>query len=236
LVAEARPHAALLEWGSGGIEEYRRTLRGIRGDEPGGAASVVVNCNPFTLGHRRLLETAAAGGRRLYVVVVEEDRSLFPFKVRLDLVRKGSADMKRVLVVPGGRYVISSLTFPAYFTREADLVRSQASLDAEIFARHIAPELGIAARYVGEEPYCETTREYNRVLASMLPPRGVEVIEIPRLTFGGRAVSASEVRDLIRSGDFRTLRNLVPESTYDYIVSPEAAPIVAAIRSSASRH
>lgn len=235
-VAEARPYAALLEWGPKGIEQYKAGLRELSRDKPDGAACVVVNCNPFTLGHRYLVEKAARESPWLYIIVVEEERSLFPFAVRWELVKKGTADLRNITLIPGGKYVISNLTFPAYFTREADLTAAQASLDLAVFLNHVAPSLKAAVRCVGEEPYCPVTSHYNRLMKEILVPGGITVREIARLERHGGAVSASRVRELVRGGRLDEVRELVPESTYDYLVSPEAEEVLAMIKTSNSRH
>lgn len=250
--------ASLLEWGPDGIEAW---LGGLEARVPGrreGAGAVVVNCNPFTLGHRRLIEYAASRSPLLYVLVVEEDRSLFPFKVRLELVERGTADLTNVVVVAGGPYVISSATFPTYFVRPTELVADggaggmavaksaraielHAALDLEIFRSRIAPALGVTDRYVGSEPYCATTSVYNRIMEEALPAPGgggrpVLVHELPRYEAEGAPVSASTVRALIRSGDLECVRPLVPDTTWSWLTSPEAAPVLERIRTSDSRH
>ena len=48
--------------------------------------SIVMNCNPFTLGHKHLVEYAAKLVDSLYIFVVEEDLSAIPFVDRLFLV------------------------------------------------------------------------------------------------------------------------------------------------------
>ena len=47
---------------------------------------------------------------------------------------------------------------------------------------------------------------------------------------GGRAISASTVRQALQAGDWEELRALVPESTYRYFTGPEAAPVLDRIR------
>jgi [citrate (pro-3S)-lyase] ligase len=235
-VAEASPFAVLLEWGKKGIEEYKAGLKKIAEPNPDGASCIVMNGNPFTLGHRYLIEKAARESSWLYVLVVEEDRSLFPFHVRLELIKKGTSDLKKVTVIPSGKYVISSLTFPSYFTRETDLIRAQASLDLEIFANHIAPSLKVVKRYVGEEPYCPVTACYNQLMKQILIQYGIEVLEVERLKTHKQAVSASWVRELIREGRMEEIKELVPSSTYEYLFSPEAQDIVERIKMTQSRH
>ncbi|MEA4930004.1 MAG: hypothetical protein VB026_00310, partial [Anaerolineaceae bacterium] len=93
--------ASLLEWGRPGIASWWAFLKKESEGKPDGAGCVVVNCNPFTLGHRSLLGYASDRVPWLYVLVVQEDKSLFPFEVRLRLVREGSADLANVTVLPG---------------------------------------------------------------------------------------------------------------------------------------
>ena len=64
------------------LEAYKKTLREKK--LPIGA--LVMNCNPFTLGHQYLVEYAASKVAKLYLFVVEEDKSEFPFADRIELV------------------------------------------------------------------------------------------------------------------------------------------------------
>ncbi len=229
--------AVLMEIGTGSIEKYLDTLNIYRKEGENGA--VVVNCNPFTLGHRYLIKTAAASCAQLYVFVVEEDLSLFPFKERLILIRKGTADLKNVTVLNGGKYIISSSTFPTYFLRnETDdgIVAAQTEMDIRIFARYIAPHLGIRKRFVGTEPYCGTTSKYNDTMKRILPVFGIELVEVARKETLGTAISASKVRELLKAGEISKVKDLVPSSTYEFLDSPEAAGIIEKIKRSRSRH
>ena len=51
-------------------------------------AALVMNANPFTLGHQYPVEKAAAESDILHLFIVSEDQSLVPFSVRKQLVRK----------------------------------------------------------------------------------------------------------------------------------------------------
>ncbi|EAX47776.1 citrate lyase ligase [Thermosinus carboxydivorans Nor1] len=236
-IARAEPYAALLEAGIGSIDSYCRELAQAAAALPAGPrAAVVVNCNPFTLGHKAVIAKAAQENAAVVVLVVSEDRSLFPFDVRLRLVREGLADYQNILVLPGGKYIVSAATFPGYFTRGEETVAAQTRLDATIFARYIAPALEVTVRYVGDEPYCPVTRAYNEAMAEILPQYGIAFKVMPRIAVGGTIVSASRVRELIRQDNWEEISKLVPETTYRYLVSPEAAPVIARIRSSHSRH
>lgn len=221
-----------LEFRSDGIERFAE-VRKKSGDEGKTAGAIVVNCNPFTKGHRYLVEYAAARCELLHIFVVEEDRSIFPFAVRLKLVQEGVADLPNVRVSPGGNYIISAATFPTYFLKkEDDAVEMQARLDAALFAYKIAPLLSIKKRFVGSEPKCVVTNKYNQILHEIMPEAGIELEEIPRrMTSEGEVISASRVRQLLAQGvDDHSLLKLVPETTYKYLISPEAAEVVAALQ------
>lgn len=180
----------------------------------GTVGAAVMNCNPFTKGHRYLIETAAKAVDRLYVFVVSEDRSRFSFRDRFEMVRLGTEDLGNVTVLPSGEYMISRATFPTYFLKDSSKAGSAyASLDVTLFGEKIAPALGITKRFVGTEPYCAVTSDYNSVMKALLPSFGVEVVEIPRI--GG--ISASRVREALDNNRTSELDELVPASTLRYM-------------------
>lgn len=235
-IARAEPWAVLLESGLGSIDEYLENINGKAAGLPPRRGAIVVNCNPFTLGHLGLVEYAAAREDGLIVFVVQEDKSLFPFADRFELVKKGLSHLKNVVVVPTGIYMVSSATFPTYFTREEHLVEAQTRLDISLFAKRIAPALGIARRYVGEEPYCAVTDAYNRAMSELLPESGIGFEMIRRITSGSIVVSASTVRELIRKDDWDGVRSLVPDVTWEYLRSPDRAALIGKIKGSDTRH
>ena len=236
-IARAEPHAVLLESGLGSIESYCADLAARAKSLPSGRrAALVVNCNPFTLGHKAVIAKAAAENDGVVVFVVSEEGSLFPFAVRYRLVQEGVREFENVLVVPGGPYIISAATFPAYFTRGDAAVEAQTRLDVSVFARHIAPAIGITRRYVGTEPYCAVTGGYNKAMAEVLPQYGIELKEMERVMSGDNVISASTVRELIKKDEWKKMRELVPETTYEYLVSAEAAEVISRVKESSSRH
>lgn len=177
---------------------------------------VVMNCNPFTLGHRYLIEQAAKQVKRLYVMVVREDCSLFAYTERKAMVEQGVADIKNVTVIDGSDYAISRATFPTYFLKRLDdAADTQMLLDLDLFRRHIAPALGATVRFVGTEPTDQLTRRYNQLMHEALK----DVREIDRLAKDGNAVSASRVRKAMEEGDMNTIRQLVPPTTLPYIIA-----------------
>ena len=177
---------------------------------------IVMNCNPFTLGHRYLIEQAAKQVERLYVMVVREDCSLFAYTERKAMVEQGVADIENVSVIDGSDYAISRATFPTYFLKRLDdAADTQMLLDIDLFRRHIAPALGATVRFVGTEPTDQLTRRYNQLMHEALK----DVREINRLEKDGNAVSASRVRKAMEEGDMNTIRQLVPPTTLPYIIA-----------------
>lgn len=177
---------------------------------------VVMNCNPFTLGHRYLIEQAAKQVERLFVMVVREDCSLFAYAERKAMVEQGVAHLKNVTVIDGSEYAISQATFPTYFLKRLDdAADTQMLLDLDLFRRHIAPALGTTVRFVGTEPTDQLTRRYNQLMHDVL----ADVRETARLEKEGNAVSASRVRKAMEQGDMSTIRQLVPPTTLPYIIA-----------------
>ena len=181
--------------------------------------AIVMNCNPFTNGHRHLINIASNIVNKLYIFVVEEDKSYFSFAERYQLVKDGVRDIKNVTVLASGKYIISSITFPEYFKKDSiDDVMVDASKDIEIFAKYIAPTLNITYRFIGEEPLDPITRQYNQALNDKLPDYGISVIEIPRVdSQDGNVISASRVRKLLEMGNFTEVEKLVPATTLNYL-------------------
>ena len=177
---------------------------------------IVMNCNPFTLGHRYLIEQAAKQVERLYVMVVKEDCSLFAYTERKAMVEQGVADIENVSVIDGSDYAISRATFPTYFLKRLDdAADTQMLLDLDLFRRHIAPALGATVRFVGTEPTDQLTRRYNQLMHEALK----DVREINRLEKDGNAVSASRARKAMEESDMNTIRQLVPPTTLPYIIA-----------------
>ena len=229
----------LMENKKDGIFQYTRSLeretevflRGRGLPETGDIGAIVVNCNPFTKGHRYLLAYAAKKCALLHVFVVSSDKSAFPAAVRFDLVKKGTEDLQNVIVHEASDYLVSSATFPSYFLKDsnkAGFVNCQ--LDIAIFLHYIVPALGINRRFVGTEPLCRTTEAYNRQMESMLGEKGVGFEEVARKQEGDVPISASLVRKLMAQGRFEDIKPLVPGTTYDFIMSPQGQAIGAQLK------
>lgn len=228
----ATQQVALLENRHSGPLCYARKWA-IKKDRGKKAGTIVMNANPFTLGHRWLVEKAAALCELLYVFVVEEDRSDFPFQVRKRLVIEGTRDLGNVAVCDSGPYMISAATFPTYFIKDKEMVNGiYTELDLKIFADVIAPYFHIKSRFVGSEPLCAATKFYNEAMKSQLPAKGIMVYEIFRKEVGGVPISASLVRKTIRNQgpEHPLLESLLPRTTLAWLRSDEAKPVIERIR------
>lgn len=217
-IMEVPEKVILLENSADGISQYVKEIETykIQGDK---IASLVMNCNPFTLGHRYLIEQASKENDVVHIFIVAEDRSYFSTATRNELVREGTKDLQNVHVHEGSNYMISAATFPSYFLKESsEVVETHAILDLLIFSQYIAPALGIHRRFVGEELTCPVTKEYNRIMKGLLPQYGIEVVEIPRLQMNGFPISASRVRQLLENENYAEIKAIVPETTYDYLM------------------
>ncbi|MBR6014309.1 MAG: hypothetical protein IK062_11115 [Selenomonadaceae bacterium] len=196
------------------LEEYKHKLRAKRFQ----VGAIVMNGNPFTLGHEYLVEYASKKVKKLYVFVVEEDQSEFKFDDRFKLVQAGVKKFSNVEVLPSGKFIISQKTFSGYFNKEnLQDVQVDSSKDVEIFAREIAPSLGITIRFVGEEPEDSVTRQYNETMRNIFPQYNIEFSEIPRREVNGEVISAKKVREALREKDFDTIKKFVPKTTLKFL-------------------
>lgn len=212
------PNLVLLENMQNGPANFASQFR-KPGDEYRQAGAIVMNCNPFTLGHRALIEYAVRQCDVLHIFVVSEDRSCFPASVRCRLVQEGTADLPNVRVHLSGNYMISAATFPTYFLKKGeDAAALQSELDITLFAECIAPQLNITKRFAGEEPLDPITAKYNDAMRRILPEYGIEFCEIPRSAGNGEIISASRVRKLLMErGVCKETLALVPQCTQRYL-------------------
>ena len=238
------PNAILMENGRGGLPEYRKYLESLA--RPGRNGAIVMNANPFTKGHRYLVEQAASLVDNLYVIVVKEDRSRFPYVERKAMIDAGCAGLDNVVVCEGSDYAISAATFPTYFLKKLDdATDTQIALDLDLFVNHIAKPLGVTVRFAGSEPEDALTRRYNELMAEILPGtsvavvrqdhqpdpelvkgsalrqarRPIDFVEIPRLEQNGNPISATSLRRALDKGNLKEAMEYIPKSTVPYLVA-----------------
>ena len=221
------PLAILME-NSHGLEDYLAHVSCHPECSEGSIGVIVMNANPFTLGHKYLVEKASGQVDKLFVIPVKEDLSLFPYSERLEMIKSGCDGLATVL--DGSDYQISAATFPTYFLKDlSEASETQMLLDLDLFGRHIAPALGATVRFVGSEPTDQLTARYNDLMKQVLPQYGVSVVEIPRLEISkvavglrprlAAAIRASDVREALKEGNFHTAAALTPPSTWPYLVA-----------------
>lgn len=189
--------------------------------------ALVMNCNPFTLGHRYIVETACKNNENVIIFVVEEDKSVFPFESRFQLIKEGTKDLENLTVIPAGEYIISSATFPNYFLKKNDdALKEYTKLDCNIFGKYFVPKFNIKKRFVGSEPHCEVTNMYNETIQEVLPKYNVQVELIKRKEVENDAISASRVRKLLKEVKFDKVKELVPKTTFDFLLSEEGELVI----------
>ena len=182
----------------------------------GNIGGLVMNCNPFTLGHRYLIETAAKECDWVYVFVLSEEQPPFPAADRLMLVREGTKYLPNVTVLPTGPYLLSAATFPTYFLPDRESAgQVQCLLDIAVFEKYYLPKFGITVRYVGSEPLSPMTAQYNDALRDNLT---IPLREILRQESDAQPISASKVRELMAQSQWENIRNFVPPTTYEYLI------------------
>ncbi|MGN1394464.1 MAG: hypothetical protein ACI4V7_10650 [Succinivibrionaceae bacterium] len=181
-----------------------------------------MNCNPITNGHMHLITLASKIVNHLYIFVVEEDKSFFKFADRFELVKVACKDLKNVIVVPSGRFILSAETFPDYFVKsENNDITVDTSNDIHIFGKYICKLFDISIRFTGEEPIDKVTKQYNETMSKILPKYGVTFLEIPRKSISeseDQVISASYVRKLLKEKNFEEIKKIVPITTYDFLV------------------
>lgn len=207
----------LMEDRKNGIGEFLDSFNCEK--KEGAVGACVMNCNPFTLGHRYLIEKAAKEVDLLYVFILSEEKGRFSAADRIEMARLGTADLENVRVLPTGDYLISSKTFPTYFLKDREAApKAQCELDIEIFARYFAPKFNISRRFVGTEPLSPLTNMYNEALLENLPKKNIEVTVFDRLERDGNPISASAFRKYLENGELEKAKSLVPQTTFDYIL------------------
>lgn len=189
-------------------------------EDYGSIGAIVMNCNPFSKGHRYLIEQAASKVEFLIVFAVEEDASLFSFEERFKMISDGTKDLDNVKVVPSGGFILSRNNFIEYFAKlEDEMLEINAEYDINVFVDYIVGPLNITHRFAGEEPEDRVTKVYNETMRRILPGKGVAFVEFPRISVGDEIVSASRIRKYLRDGKYDKMYALVPETTKSFLMA-----------------
>ena len=184
----------------------------------------------FFIGHRYLIEKALEIVDYLYIFILSEDFSTFPFKDRINLVKKSVDDLKdRICVLPTCKWIATLISFPEYYSRK-EFSYFDITQDIHLSGKYICPSLGITKQFVGSEPNDSLTRRYNVNIKNLLPKYGIEcyIIERKRIKEGKdeKAISAKNIRNIIKLSnkenpsekDIEKMKKLVPYTTLEYLI------------------
>lgn len=182
------------------VIEYSKELKEnafvtTKGDKIGG---ICTQANPFTLGHRSLVEYASREMDYVYLFVAQDSLSDIQFLERLDIVKDSVRDLENVKVFSTGTYLSSYRMFPDYFTvsnKKNEFNITNVWAETRIWAEVYCKALGINYRILGEEPFDQYTNQLINHLKETLPLYGIETVIIPRaLSSDKEVISASVVR------------------------------------------
>ena len=190
-----------------------------KGQKVGG---ICIHGNPFTLGHRYLIETASKLMDEIICQILEDEVGVFSYAERFAMAVEGTRDLPNVKIVPGGPFQATRNVFREYFIKvEPTDIRESATADTLIFAEIIAKRLGISYRFLGDEKHNPKMQFANGLVKELLPPYGIHVVELPRAQAGGQPISASLARSAAAVGDIKTLLQNIPETTLPFIIGKD---------------
>lgn len=228
---ESTERVSLFEGGFYNYEKWVKKIKSSIKPKKDLRGAIVMNCNPMTLGHKYLIEKALENVDDLLIFVVEEDKSIFPFEDRFNILKKEFHNNPRINIIKGGPYIISQGTFPTYFIKKKDeMLDIYTELDGSIFANKIGKDLDIDIRFLGSEPKDEVTLYYNNTLKNILELKGIKVDIIPRRELEGNIISASYVRSLLKEDKVKEAYKYLPLSTIEYLKSDKGKEIIGVIQ------
>lgn len=197
------------------LDQYFSNFSGERYDTVG-AIVMVGNC--FNNGHRYLIEQAKNQVDFLIVFVVEEELFLFPFEERFQLIKKGTDDLSNIMIVPSGDFILSRNNFPEFFSKRNDgAVAFNVEYDIKVFADYIAEPLHITHRFVAEEHKNKLIKAHIEAMRRILPQKGINYVEIPRMVSGEESVKSSTVCKSLKKGEYDKAFDLLPGTTQKYL-------------------
>lgn len=202
-----------------GLEEYIQRLLRQKQEHTNHNGAIVMNCNPMTYGHLKLIEYAASKCNWLYVFVITMDTFDFTFEQRYKMVVQSTKNFKNVTVMPSGKYFGTLLQFGEYSSKDSPgkIREIHPEKDIYIFGKYIANALNIKIRFVGEELVDAVTAQFNIILQQELPKYGVSLEIVPRFKQNGVIISAKHVRRLISEKKYDEVVKFIPPGALDII-------------------
>ncbi|MCQ2412966.1 MAG: hypothetical protein MJ057_08455 [Sphaerochaetaceae bacterium] len=194
-----------------------------------GASVIVLNANPFTVGHRYLVEIAAKRSKSVIVFVIQgktesggkgnhENTGIeIPFQDRFALTQKALSDLSNVVVLPSGPYLISRDDFPSDFlTDKLGNASAHAILDAMVFC-DVCEALGSKTAFAGDEPRDELSEIHLNALRQACAEAKIVLKVAERKRLGDKYISGSLVRQDLSNKNMDEVHLLVPDMVFDYL-------------------
>lgn len=180
--------------------------------------AAVMQADPFSLQERFSLEWASKKVDLLIVFIIEGANSLFTLEERYEMLYAGTKDMKNVMVVSGGDFIMSKTNYPEYYTQhKSQAIELNAEYDINFFAEYIAGHLGISDRFIESEPEDEIIKIYNEKMKCILPEKGIRCIEFPETEAAGGKNNISAIQKYLKAEDYEHAFAMLPDITQEYL-------------------
>lgn len=224
----------LIADGKDGLEKWEEQMKNLimgLGLDMTRPSAIVINANPFTTGHRYLVELAAKRSTTVLVFVIEgkpESGSMgnhentgieFSFQERFNMTQACLMDIGNVTVLPSGPYIISRNDYPTAFLKEKlSNASAHAILDSQVFC-HICKALGIKMAFAGDEPRDELSEIHLNALRKECAKEGITLRVAERKRLEDKYISSALARIAIAHGDIDTLGAILPGPVYNQVTS-----------------
>ena len=218
------------------LEAYIESLSVFRKKGINEAGSLVLCCEHFTNGHRYLIENAAKYVSHLYCFIADDYQTDMSFNDRFRKAIECTKGLKKVTIVPGSKFAVSFKYFydkykvnfndtkstelyENYYKNKDNIVDifKDAVTDVTIFAKSVAPALGIKKRFSGGEPAGRATHAYNSIMQDILSQYNIDYQIIPKTASSDIALIESLIKNYIEKQQFGEINELVPPVTFHYL-------------------
>ena len=247
-VLASAPKAILMENGRG-LEKYCEYLHSQRKPDARKCGVIVMNANPFTLGHKYLIEKALEQVDHLFVIPVKEDASAFPYLERIAMIRAAvqpdssvMPDSDRASALPSAEQnyfsgrcpknqFSSANASPAHAdARITVLEGSDYCISAATFPTYFLKDLSDAAETQMRLDIDLFERHIMPALGATVRFVGSEPLDPLTARYNAlmhnavviprlEAISASRVRAAIEAGDYASAAALCPVTTHPYLLA-----------------
>ena len=247
-VLASAPKAVLMENGRG-LEKYCEYLLCQRQPSARKCGVIVMNANPFTLGHKYLIEKALEQVDHLFVIPVKEDASAFPYLERIAMIRAAiqpdssvMPDSDRASAQPSAEQnyfsgrcpknqFSSANASPAHAdARITVLEGSDYCISAATFPTYFLKDLSDAAETQMRLDIDLFERHIMPALGATVRFVGSEPLDPLTARYNAlmhnavviprlEAISASRVRAAIEAGDYASAAALCPSTTHPYLLA-----------------